>query len=111
MGNKHEEKPDFTKLEQGKDIKKKRLIQLQVVKKAFEKGSFTMLEIDRITGIERANICRYVKILKSSKEIVKVKQVRCPITRHWAFQYTTDKKLFPRHPKQGNLFENEIRTK
>jgi hypothetical protein len=94
MSNKHNNKPAFQK-EQGKDTRKKRLIQLQIIKKAFEKGIFTMLQIAKTTGIERANICRYVKTLRLCDEIAKVKKVRCPITNHWAFQYTTDKNLFP----------------
>ena len=105
MQNKHKNSPDFQHKERGKDTKKQRLIQLKKVKEAFLKQPATMLMIAQITQIERANICRYVDILEKQNEIAFIEKSKCPITKHRAGFYTTNKNLFPQRPIQGKLFE------
>jgi len=75
---------------QGKDNKK---IRNQVIKvtKAFSNGaSKTMLQVSIETGILRANICRYVAVMKKQETIFLIKKGICPISKHRAGFYTTN---------------------
>jgi DNA-binding transcriptional regulator LsrR (DeoR family) len=63
----------------------------------------TMMELSVITGIDRANICRYCAVLRAAGSIAIYKKGYCSITKHLANQYTTNPQLFP-IDLQGKLF-------
>lgn len=63
----------------------------------------TMKELSISTGIDRANICRYVRVMRKAGTIAIVKKKYCSITKHLAGVYTTNPALMP--PKQPSLFE------
>ena len=63
----------------------------------------TMKELSVSTGIDRANICRYVRTMRIAGEIAVIKKRYCSITNHLAGVYTTDPALMP--PKQPTLFD------
>ena len=64
----------------------------------------TMLMVARETGIERANICRYVQRAVEIGMLFFVAYNVCAITLHVAGYYTTDKSLIHR-PMQLELFD------
>lgn len=68
--------------------------QIQQVIEVFQEKPLTMLEVSHRTGIERANICRYIATLRKENKIQLVKKTFCPITKHRAGFYTTDKSAF-----------------
>ena len=51
-----------------------------------------MVEVD--TGIDRANICRYVRTLRKSDKIAKDKTELCVITKHRDGYLKNNSKLF-----------------
>lgn len=63
---------------------------------AFNKKPQTMKELSIATGIDRANVCRYVRTLKKANRIAVYKKAYCSITKHLANYYTTDPSLFPK---------------
>lgn len=65
----------------------------------------TMLEVAHETGIERANICRYVRTMRMRCVIFVYKVGKCPITKHKACFLTTDKSLIQCY--QQSLFEED----
>lgn len=67
----------------------------------------TMLMVAKETGIERANICRYVDIAVKLGTLFLVSYNLCAITLHVAGYYTTDKSLI-RRPIQLELFEDFV---
>ncbi len=77
--------------------------QFQIVFNGFLKSPCTMKELSIITGIDRANICRYVRILRLAGKIAIYKKVYCSITKHKANSYTTNPELMP-VSKQLKLF-------
>ena len=78
--------------------------QMQAVIDSFHEGVKTMLEVSKETCIYRANICRYVRILKKTGLIFLVSKNRCRITNHLAGFYTTNKSLV-NTPVQGTQLE------
>jgi hypothetical protein len=62
---------------------------------AFLKGIFTMKTISIKTGIDRANICRYIANRRQQNKVFLVKKDVCPITKvkNVGF-YTTDFDLY-----------------
>ncbi len=70
--------------------------QLETVYKALKDIPKTMLQVAQETGILRANICRYIRILRKLEKVAVAKKGFCPITKHWAGFYTTDKAKFPK---------------
>lgn len=74
-----------------KDRAKHNQNQFQAIKKAFAGTPKTMLMVAIITGIERANICRYVAAMKRQNAISLVRFGLCRVTRHRAGYYTTSK--------------------
>ena len=78
--------------------------QIQAVIDSFHDGVKTMLEVSKETCIYRANICRYVRILKKAGLIFFVFKNRCRITNHLAGFYTTNKSLVNAHD-QGTQLE------
>jgi len=69
--------------------------QLKTVSDAFSEAPATMLMIARRTGIERANICRYVATMRKADRIFFVKKGLCAITRHAANYLSTNESYRP----------------
>jgi len=63
--------------------------QFQAIKNAFEGKSKTMLMVARITGIERANVCRFVSMMERKGQIYFVRFGFCSVSNHRAGFYTT----------------------
>ncbi len=84
-----------------------KVYQLAATFETFFQAPATMLQVAKLTDIERANICRYVARFRKQGSIAVVKKGYCPITQHMAGYYTTNPALFPPIPKQLNLFTNE----
>jgi hypothetical protein len=81
--------------------------QLQRVYSTLFARPMTMYEVALITGIERANVCRYVAELRKSNSIAVVRLGICPITRHDGVQFlTTNPALFPQETQLGLSFDN-----
>lgn len=77
----------------GKD--KKNTAQMKTVFKAFGAFPKTMKMVSVETGIDRANICRYVGKWKKNDRIQIINFGICPITKTGGVQFlTTDPKLF-----------------
>lgn len=72
---------------------------------AFHGDPKTMMQVSVETGILRPNICRYVAQFEKHGKIVKVREDRCPITKHTAGFYSTDPKYFP-DETEPELFPN-----
>jgi len=69
----------------------------------FFKQPQTMKELSVATGIDRANLCRYVRVMQKAGSIAVLKRTICRITKHRANQYTSNPKLLPK-TKQLSLF-------
>jgi hypothetical protein len=72
--------------------------QIDQSKKVFEvlkNTPLTMLMVSKITGVERASICRYIASFKKSNQIAVVAIKPCEVTKYRAGYYTTDANLFP----------------
>lgn len=81
--------------------------QLQRVYSTLFARPMTMYEVALITGIERANVCRYVAELRKSNSIAVVRLGICPITRHDGVQFlTTNPALFPQETQLDLSFDN-----
>ena len=78
--------------------------QLRAVYDAFKIKPSTMLMVSHLTGIERANICRYVDTLKKHERIQCLKYAYCEISKYKAGYYSTDEALFKPILKQLTLF-------
>ncbi|NOZ35656.1 MAG: hypothetical protein GXO80_10210 [Chlorobi bacterium] len=90
-----------TPFSQGKDN------QINIVYKVFQTGTpKTMLQVSKETGIERANICRYVAEFRKQDNIQVVRKGICSISKHRAGYYTTNKDLFKKN-NQLSLFSDE----
>jgi len=66
----------------------------------------TMLMVSNETGIERANICRYVATWRKSETIKIVEKKLCLVSKFRASYLTTNPTLFP-VSNQLSLFYNE----
>lgn len=64
----------------------------------------TMKELSAATGIDRANLCRYVRTMRIAGTIAVVKRSCCRITKHIANKYSTNPELFPKQI-QLSLFD------
>ena len=71
---------------------------------AFFSQPVTMMENSVTTGIDRANLCRYVRLMRLAGIIAVVKRTYCSITKHLANKYTTNPDLFPKNI-QLSLFD------
>jgi hypothetical protein len=58
--------------------------------RAFQKRPATMLMVAKETGIERANICRWIADRRETNGIRLVRFGLCEISKHRAGFYTTD---------------------
>jgi len=77
--------------------------QLKRVYNAFKAPS-SMLEIANRTGIERANICWYVRNLRTRNRIQQIEKGYCSISKQLVGIYSTDEALFCRNDNQLELF-------
>ena len=57
------------------------IAQTEIVYKAFYKKPSTMLEVSVMTGIMRANICRYVDNWKKRNIIQVIRLGKCPVSK------------------------------
>ncbi len=85
--------------------KGKHLDQLKQTQLAFFTEPSTMMEVARKVGIDRANVCWYVRDLRKVGAIWLVRKGVCPITRYPGVGFwTTDPKLVENQPVQLSLF-------
>lgn len=68
--------------------------QLQLVYNALKRQPMTMKQVSMLTGIDRANICRYCRTFRIQNKVCYLKKVVCPITKNRAFLITTNEVLF-----------------
>jgi len=80
--------------------------QLQIVDEILRKQPLTMLQVAMITGIYRANVCRYIRNLRKLQKVAIVKKDFCPISFHCAGFYSTNPALFPDN-NQMELFNEK----
>ena len=81
--------------------------QLQRVYSTLFARPMTMYEVALITGIERANVCRYVAELRKCNNIAVVRLGICPITKYSRVQFlTTNPAFFPQETQLGLSFDN-----
>ena len=92
--NNHNLSLDVSLIMQDKDRHFK--TQLITTFKGFYNKPQTMKELSVSVGIDRANICRYCRILRKAGLIAVVKKSYCTITKHIANRYTTNPDLFPK---------------
>lgn len=80
--------------------------QLQRVYSTLFARPMTMYEVALITGIERANVCRYVAELRKCNNIAVVRLGICPITKYSRVQFlTTNPALFSKNTQLDLSFE------
>jgi hypothetical protein len=70
----------------------------------FFKHPQTMMELSVATGIDRANLCRYVRQMRNAGTVAVFTRTYCSITKHRANKYTTNPDLFPKQI-QLSLFD------
>ena len=82
-----------------------KLFQFQQTQIAFFAQPQTMMQIARQVGIDRANVCWYVRELRKVGAIWLIRKGTCPITGHNKVQYlTTNPQFVENKPKQLTLF-------
>ena len=65
----------------------------------------SMKELSVTSGIDRANLCRYVRTMRLLKAIAVYKRSHCSITKRLVNKYTTNPDLFPNYSPQIKMFE------
>lgn len=81
--------------------------QLQKVYSTLFVRPMTRLEVAQLTGIERANVCRYVAELRKQNNVEVVRLGVCPITKHSRVQFlTTNPELSPQKKQLDIIFDN-----
>lgn len=79
--------------------------QLQQVYDALFVKPMTMYQVEKQTGVNRSNVCRYVKELREQHNIALVRIGMCPISKHSKVQFfTTNPELYPKK-RQLELFD------
>ncbi len=81
--------------------------QMQRVFTEFQKQPATMKMVSIETNIDRANICRYIRIWRKECRIFEIKKGICPITKHRAGFLTTNPMLFNSHVEPLKKAQNE----
>jgi len=71
---------------------------------AFSEKPISMLMVAELTGIRRANICRYLGKWRELNKVFFVKYGICEVSKVLAGYYTTDPDQAPEDP-QLNLFQ------
>lgn len=85
-----------------------KVTQYERVFRALHERPRTMLDLFFATGILRANVCRYVALMKKRGEVQELYKARDRYTKHMAGYYSTDKRLFHRASRQLSLFGEEV---
>lgn len=68
----------------------------------------TMKEVDVYCGIMRENVCRHISVLQDAGRVTFIRKRKCSITGYRNVkEYTADPALFPKFPRQLNLFDSE----
>lgn len=57
----------------------------------------TMLQVSRITGIERANICWYIRVFRERNLVFPAYYGNCPISNSRALFYTTNPNFWQKY--------------
>jgi len=87
---------------QGKDI---HFFQLQQTQLSFYEKPKTMMMVAREIGVDRANICWFMRDLRTNGAVWKIRVGRCPITRAEGVGFwSTNPKYAEGLPKQLELF-------
>ena len=87
---------------QHKDTK---LYQFQQTQVAFFSSPATMMQVAKAIGIDRANVCWYVRDLRKVGAIWLIRKGTCPVTRWDGVGFwTTNPKYAEGLPKQLTLF-------
>lgn len=60
----------------------------EALQAALSAGSYTMLELSKLTSIERANICRDIAKLRSADKVTKMGNFVCFVSLHKAERYS-----------------------
>ena len=63
--------------------------QIQRAYKAFSQPR-TMLEVSKVTGVRRANICRYVAKWRKVDQITRIRTGICSVSKYPAGRYSND---------------------
>lgn len=79
--------------------------QFKITYEAFYVQPLTMKELSILKKIDRANICRYVRLMRRAGTIKVFSKGYCRITKHLANRYTTNPDLFP-FDKQLKFFSD-----
>lgn len=91
--------PSTSLLTENKDNENFNYSQIEIIMNVFMITPLTMLMAAKKANIERANICRYVSMLKKQNRIAIINKKPCQITGHIAGYYTTNHLLFPCLPQ------------
>lgn len=75
--------------------------QRQLVYKALFEKPMTMLMVSRLTDVDRANICWLIAKWRKEDKIYFIQKGICPITKHRAGYYTTNKDLLNQKSRQS----------
>lgn len=102
MGKKKKATIGVAEQQQGKDTDKS---QYSKILSAFTSPK-TMLMAARETGVERANVCRYVDSAIKQGTLFLIRYGLCAVSSHRAGYYSTDKRLL-RMPLQMELFKEK----
>jgi len=87
---------------QGKDTEFNQLCKTQI---AFFDKPVTMMMAERLSGVRREGICRYVRTMREANAIWIAYVGKCPITGHGKVQFlTTNPTYFEGLPQQLKLF-------
>lgn len=71
-----------------------RVSQRQKVFTALFEKPMTMLMVSRLTDVDRANICWLIAKWRKEDKIYFIQKGICPITKHRAGYYTTNRELY-----------------
>lgn len=85
------------------------MTQIQKVYDAFHDTPKTMLDVAREVNVYRANVCRYLRVMKRQGTIQKIYKGRDRRTKNWAWYYSTDEKFWKKQDTQLSLFGEEAR--
>ena len=94
--------PEISLESQDKDRHFRQLQQTQI---AFFSQPITMMQAAKKVGVDRANVCRYVDVMRKAGAIWIIRKGTCPITRDRRVQFlSTNPKYAEGQPKQLELF-------
>lgn len=71
------------------------LNQKRKVFQALYEKPLTMYECDKVTGVNRSNICWYFRDFREEGKLYLIRKRKCNISNHIAGEYTTNIDLVP----------------